>query len=517
MKTTSFLSRLMLVLTLALGGLFGLTLNPNPTPVQAAPTWALQWSDEFNAAAGTGLNTSQWIYDIGHGYGCAGCPWNWGTGEIEYNTNSTANVYHDGAGRLAIKPIRDAAGNWTSGRIETQRLDFQPPAGQMMAVEASLQLPNVSGAAAQGYWPAFWMLGAPFRGVYTNWPGIGEIDIMENVNGQNTEYGTLHCGTNPGGPCNETSGIGGSTPGGSPSLQTAFHTYRIEFDRSVSPEEIRWYLDGVKFHTVKANQVDATTWTNATNHGFFIILNVAIGGGWPGGPTGATTSGVPMLVDYVRVYYSTNTGTPVPTTVPPTATQVQNGAYTHGAERVNASQVKVWLKPNTGAFQWAILHYNLNGGAQQNLNMTYNTSAARWEYTVSGVNASNILNYSFTYFTSVGYDTPWYSYSGGTPAPTATTPPPTATPSGAYSYGAVRVNANTATLWIKPNSGTFQWAIVHYTVNNGGQQNLNMTYNTSTARWEYTLTGLSAGSRVNYSFTYFTSVGYDTGWYTYTH
>ena len=89
----------------------------------------------------------------------------------------------------------------------------------------------------------------------------------------------------------------------SPTLQAAYHTYRMEFDKTLSPQEIRWYVDGTLIHTVKANQVDATTWTNATNHGFFIILNVAIGGGWPGSPTGKTVSGVPMLVDYVRVYY----------------------------------------------------------------------------------------------------------------------------------------------------------------------------------------------------------------------
>jgi beta-glucanase (GH16 family) len=268
---------------------------------QAAGTWTLQWSDEFNGAAGTGVDTANWIYDLGHNY--PGGAANWGTGEVENNTNSTNNVYQDGNGNLAIKPIKSGTpGTWTSGRIETQRLDFQPAAGGVMAVEARIQLPNVTGTKAQGYWPAFWMLGAPFRGNYTNWPMAGEIDIMENVNGTNTLYGTFHCGVNPGGPCNETNGIGNNTPGGSPTLQAAFHTYRVEFDKSVSPQQIRWYLDGVQYHSVSANQVDATTWDNATNHGFFIILNVAIGGGWPGSPTRNTLSGVPMLVDYVRVY-----------------------------------------------------------------------------------------------------------------------------------------------------------------------------------------------------------------------
>ncbi len=280
------------------------TLAPTATPGGAA--WTLTWSDEFNGASGTGVNTNDWIYDLGHGYGCSGCPNNWGTGEIENMTNSTANVYQDGAGHLAIKPIRSgSAGSytWTSGRIETQRMDFQPAAGGMMAFEARIALPNVTGTAAQGYWPAFWALGAPFRGNYLNWPSIGEIDVMENVNGKNTVWNTLHCGTVSGGPCNETTGLGnGGVSGWSPILQGNYHVYRMEFDKSKSPQEIRWYLDGVQTWKVTADMVDATTWDNATNHGFFIILNVAIGGGWPGNPTNQTASGAPMYVDYVRVY-----------------------------------------------------------------------------------------------------------------------------------------------------------------------------------------------------------------------
>ncbi len=269
----------------------------------AQSEWMLEWSDEFDGTAHSGVNEDNWLYDTGHGYGCTGCPTNWGTGEIETMSDSTTNVYHDGSGHLVIKPIKARNGTWTSGRIETQRTDFQAPADGMMAIEASIQLPNVTGQAAQGYWPAFWTLGAPYRDNGLNWPGVGEIDILENVNGQNTAYATLHCGTNPGGVCNEPNGIGGNQSDWSPTLQADYHTYRMEFDKTVSPQEIRWYVDGTLIHTVKANQVDATTWKNATDHGFFIILNVAIGGGWPGSPTDKTTSGVPMLVDYVRVYY----------------------------------------------------------------------------------------------------------------------------------------------------------------------------------------------------------------------
>jgi len=268
-------------------------------------SWRLIWRDEFNRPAGTGVDTKKWLYDLGTGY--PGGPPNWGTGEIEVMTDDTANIYHDGDGHLAIRPLRgSSAMDWTSGRIETQRSDFQPPPGGALAIEASIQQPNVSGDAAAGYWPAFWSLGAPFRGNYQNWPGIGEIDFMEDINGRSSVFGTLHCGTvDPPNPCHEFAGLG-SGEVACPACQTGFHQYRVERDDSVTPEEIRWYLDETNYFTVRADQVDETTWHNATDHGFFIILNVAMGGGFPsafgGGPTDATVSGIPMLIDYVRVY-----------------------------------------------------------------------------------------------------------------------------------------------------------------------------------------------------------------------
>jgi beta-glucanase (GH16 family) len=332
-------SRRRLIGASAFTGAFALCLIVAFTANAALPPtpagWTLVWSDDFTGAAGTGVNTANWLYDLGTSY--PGGAANWGTGEIETMTNSTANVYRDGAGNLAIKPIRDGNGNWTSGRIETQRTDFQPPAGGKLRVEARIQMPNVTGAAAQGYWPAFWTLGAPFRGVYTNWPIVGEIDVMENVNGANTVWGTLHCGVAPGGPCNEFTGLGGSrSPCPGASCQSAFHTYSIEWDRSVNPQQLRWYVDGQQYHTVNSTQVDATTWANATNHGFFIILNVAIGGSWPGNPTASTASGVPMLVDYVAVY-SAGGGGPTPTTPAPTTPGGTRNAYsTIEAESSNA-------------------------------------------------------------------------------------------------------------------------------------------------------------------------------------
>ena len=268
-----------------------------------ARAWTLVWSDEFDGPANTPIDSTKWLYDLGTHY--PGASNQWGTGEIETMTASLANVSLDGGGHLAMRPVRDANGNWTSARIETQRNDFQPSPTGALAVEASIQQPNVTTANGLGYWPAFWMLGGPFRASYKGWPSVGEIDILENINGRPSMFGTFHCGTSPAGPCNEPNGIGSGERGCLGCL-TAFHTYRVEWDRSVSPQQLRWYLDGTNYFTVSQSQVDAATWTAATNHGYMIIFDLAIGGGFPaafgGGPTAATVSGVPMLVDYVRVY-----------------------------------------------------------------------------------------------------------------------------------------------------------------------------------------------------------------------
>jgi beta-glucanase (GH16 family) len=279
----------------------------------------LVFSDDFNGAAGTGVSTANWLYDLGTSYP-GGAP-NWGTHEVETMTNSTQNVFQDGQGHLQIRPIRAANGSWTSGRIETQRTDFAAPVGGKVRLQGSLQQPNVAGAAAAGYWPAFWSMGAAARPAgATNWPGIGEWDIMEDVNGLSSVFATLHCGVAPGGPCNEFTGLG-SGQRSCAGCQTGFHTYAVEYDRSVSPERMTWFLDGAQIHQVSANQVDATTWNNATHHGMFMILNVAMGGDFPAAfgaavPTGATASGVPMIVDYVAVY---QTGGQPPTNPPPTS------------------------------------------------------------------------------------------------------------------------------------------------------------------------------------------------------
>ncbi|MER6083952.1 glycoside hydrolase family 16 protein [Streptomyces sp. NPDC001833] len=351
------------------------TLPANASAPSVPSGWSQVFLDDFNGTAGTGVNTSDWQYDTGTSY--PGGAANWGTGEVETMTSSTSNVALDGSGNLKITPVRDASGNWTSGRIETTRTDFQPPAGGKLRVEARIQMPNVTGNAALGYWPAFWMLGAPYRGNYQNWPSVGELDIMENVNGINKTWATMHCGTASGGPCNETTGLGNSTACPNTTCQSGFHTYTMEWDRSVSPEAIRFYVDGVNYQTVTANQVDATTWANATNHGFFVILNVAMGGGFPaafgGGPTSATESGHPMVVDYVQVLSQSGSGT----TTPPTGNR---DAYSAIQAESYDSQAGVSTETTTDTGGGSDIGYVANGDWALYKGVNFGSTAATQFY-----------------------------------------------------------------------------------------------------------------------------------------
>lgn len=269
--------------------------------------WELVWGDDFDGPAGTLPSAEHWLIDLGHSY--PGGPDRWGTGEIQRYTDSTDNVSLDGSGNLLITPLRDATGGWTSARIETRRTNFKPPAGGVLRIEGRIRMPDVTGPAAAGYWGAFWALGAPYRGNYQNWPGIGEIDVMESVNGLNQTWGTLHCGINPGGPCNETVGHGSIRECPGQPCQTAFHTFGVEWDDGVTPRQMRWYVDGEQYHSVTADQIGAPHWANMTGHeGYFLLLNVAVGGAFPDAvagaptPTAGTVPGRPMVVDHVAVY-----------------------------------------------------------------------------------------------------------------------------------------------------------------------------------------------------------------------
>jgi hypothetical protein len=259
------------------------------TTVPGPPSgWSTVFSDSFSGGAGSGID-SQWMYDTGQGV--------WGTGEIENMTNSTSNVHQDGNGHLDITALGSGS-NWTSGRVQTTSANVGAPAGGELEVTASIQQPT----GGLGYWPAFWMLGPG------QWPENGEIDIMEDVNALSEVAGTVHCGTDPGGPCNESNGIGSGLTGCG-GCQSGYHTYTMILNRTnTAAESITFYLDGNAYFTVTEGQIGTSTWQAAFDHNLSIILDLAMGGGFPNGvcgcttPTSGTASGGTMSVGYVAAY-----------------------------------------------------------------------------------------------------------------------------------------------------------------------------------------------------------------------
>ena len=298
--------------------------SSSATTVPGPPSgWTTTYSDSFSGAAGSGVD-SGWTHDTGTQYNGTGCTAQYGTGEVESNTSSTTNVSEDGSGHLNITPV-NSGGSWTSGRIETVSDSFAAPAGGEMEVSASIKQPNPSSGV--GYWPAFWMLGAGFRssGAGTsgtmdcaNWPSTGEIDVMEDVNALSEHSGTLHCGVDPGGPCNETTGLGSGLQSCS-GCQTGYNTYSVIVNRTnTSNESITYYLNGNAYYTVTESQVGTRAWQAAVDHGFFLILDLAVGGAYPNAicgcssPTSSTSSGAAMSVGYVAVYTTSVTRAPRP-------------------------------------------------------------------------------------------------------------------------------------------------------------------------------------------------------------
>jgi beta-glucanase (GH16 family) len=244
--------------------------------------YALIWSDEFNGRNGSLPDPAKWTYDIG-GSG-------WGNHELEYYTNRRENARIED-GKLVItareEPYNGPDGaefDYTSARLKTQGL-FSQAYGRF---EARIKLP-----AGQGLWPAFWMLGDNFGSA--GWPKCGEIDIMENVGKEpGVNHGSLHAPSSTATTSDLTATI--TLPAGQ-KLSDDFHVYAIDWE----PDAIRFYLDANLYATFSAAQWPrGGTWV--FDHRFFLILNVAVGGDWPGSPDDTTEFPQTMLVDYVRVY-----------------------------------------------------------------------------------------------------------------------------------------------------------------------------------------------------------------------
>ena len=256
---------------------------PPPPPPAPPPTWTLSWSDEFDGTAGAAVDGTKWVAETG-GQG-------WGNQEREYYTAGTANAALDGGGHLVItaraeptpSPYACWYGNcrYTSARLLT-KTKFEPTYGRF---EARIRIPK-----GQGLWPAFWMLGADIDQV--GWPKCGEIDVMENIGREPfTVHGTMHGPGYSGG-----NGIGGSF------ITTTlfaddFHVFAVEW----TSNDIRWFVDDKQYRQADRGELPSgAAWV--FDHPFFLLLNVAVGGAWPGDPDGTTIFPQQMVVDYVRVY-----------------------------------------------------------------------------------------------------------------------------------------------------------------------------------------------------------------------
>lgn len=250
-----------------------LTFLFNALPQEPAPMmhgkWTLVWSDEFD---GPDINRDNWTFDLG-GSG-------WGNREWQHYTDRPENARIED-GMLIIEAREELFGGrpYTSARLKTQGLQ----AFQNGRFEARIKVPE-----GQGIWPAFWMLGDNFS--QRGWPLAGEIDIMENIGREpNTVHGTLH---GPGYAGANNVGTGYDLP---EPLANDFHIFAIEWEG----EEIRWYVDDTNYFTLTAADVPGE-WVY--DHPFFFLLNVAVGGNWPGYPNSTTQFPQQMQVDYVRVF-----------------------------------------------------------------------------------------------------------------------------------------------------------------------------------------------------------------------
>ena len=243
-----------------------------PTTTTVAPTTTTTvaptttFDDEFSGAAGSAPNAALWGYDTGGG--------GWGNNELETYTSSTQNASLDGQGHLVITAIKDLSGHYTSARLQT----FASFAQTYGHFEARMALP-----AGQGLWPAFWILG---QNCYqsTPWPQCGEIDAMENLgndpnvvethaHGPNLDFGGPHTLAVP---------------------ATGWHTYALDWSAS----QVSWSIDGTVVQTMTKAQA-GSGWV--FDHPFFVILNLAVGGDWPGAPDASTVFPARVLVDDVRV------------------------------------------------------------------------------------------------------------------------------------------------------------------------------------------------------------------------
>lgn len=235
--------------------------------------YRLVWSDEFT---GTTLNTTNWNYETGGG--------GWGNNELQNYTSGTNNAYIEN-GNLIIEAKKERIGSnaYSSARLTTK--------GKRKFTYGKFEI-RAKVPATTGLWPAIWMLGENIDQV--GWPACGEIDIMEAINKETPSktYGTAHWGVNPASHLSK----GGYYVLPSGHYSDDYHVFTVEWDAN----SIQWFFDGNKFYTV--NKGEITGGNNPFNGDFFLILNVAVGGNWPGSPDANSIFPQKMVVDYVRIY-----------------------------------------------------------------------------------------------------------------------------------------------------------------------------------------------------------------------
>jgi beta-glucanase (GH16 family) len=247
--------------------------------------YQLVWSDEFS---GPSIDPAKWVMETGAG--------GWGNNELEYYTNRTSNAYIDN-GMLVIKAVKEnyLGSYYTSARMKTQA----KASWKYGKIEARMKLPY-----GQGIWPAFWMLGDNISTV--SWPKCGEIDIMEMIGGTDprdrTLYGTAHWDANG----HASYGLHTALPSGK--FADDFHLFSITW----TAQKISWSLDGTQYCVIDITPAGLA----AFQKNFFIILNLAVGGNWPGNPDLSTVFPQTMYVDYVRVYQDANLTPQVTLTAP---------------------------------------------------------------------------------------------------------------------------------------------------------------------------------------------------------
>ena len=307
-----------------------------------AQSWQLVWQDEFDNGIGP-----DWVFETGTGSG------GWGNNELQYYRSQNATVQN---GQLVITARNESFGgmNYTSARMKTQGRK----SWKYGRVEARIAMP-----AFQGVWPAFWMLGDNIG--TAGWPDCGEIDVMEHVNTELRSYGTIHWRDHNAQYANYSNSTAVNV--------TGFHVYAIEWNAS----SIKWFVDGVLFH--EANIANGINGTHEFHNNFFIILNMAIGGNWPGFTVNNGAMPANMYVDYVRVYQQTSG----PSSVLIQAENYSNmlGVQTEACTDAGGGQNVGWIDtgdwmaynsinfPTTGSYLVEYRVASLNGGGRLSLDL----------------------------------------------------------------------------------------------------------------------------------------------------